>query len=203
MKKIYALTLFILIAPFLLAQDSTKWEINLGVEASGLYQTRLLGQKNINVDEYIRRRRRQFNPLRPDGFVVSDNTNFHFGTYAGLKTNASFREKYQVHINLFFEHRGASYGANDLNNIVWFPNIFFSCQDTFRIFKQQFEIDFHAGSKPKHQIGNGLKIYNVEDQSVNFKISYKKLFLSIQSNCRSILWNRIKRFRVLSVFRRF
>ena len=157
--------------------DSSHWKVILDIEGSGLHLSPIKNHDEINIDPTLSVKRNTNNPFGRNKGVATDNPNFHAATYAGLKLNTSFRRKYQLHGNLYFEHRGASYGANDQENTVWFPEIFFIIQDTFQVFNRKFGIDFKLGNQSQHQVENGLKIYNLDDQGLDFKISHKNFFI--------------------------
>ncbi len=174
-KTILSLTLF-LFSQIVLAQDSTQWKINYDFEASALHLNHLFTSEEILIDPVIYRKRRSNNIFRPRREFVSDNPNFHTASYIGIKLGTSFRQKYQFQSNLFFEHRGASYGSNDRDNIVWFPQLQFSAKDTFLILKKKIIMEAQAGNFVQAQINNGLKIYNLDYQGINFKISHRNFF---------------------------
>ncbi len=173
--KILPLAL-LLFAQFISAQDSTKWKINYDFEASGLHISPVFSSKEILMDPIIYKKRRSNNIFRPRREFVSDNPNFHTASYIGIKLGTSFKDKYKFQSNLFFEHRGASYGPNDRDNIVWFPNFQFSAIDTFIILKKKIVVEGKAGNFVQAQINNGLKIYNQDYQGINFRISHHDFF---------------------------
>ena len=175
MKTSIALAALLFLIVKISAQDSTQWNISLDIEGSGLHLFAITNSKEIRIDKEIFRSRRIFNPFKPFQ-TVSDNPHLHFATYAGLKFNTSFQKKYQIQTNLFVEDRGASYGQNDRNNLVVYPRISFLIIDTLNVFGHHFELDFKMGHLLQHQIDNGLRIYNIDDQAVDYKVSYKNFF---------------------------
>ncbi len=174
-KTILSITL-LLLAQIIVAQDSTQWKINYDFEASALHINPDLTSQKILIDPIIYRKRRTNNIFRPRRDFVSDNPNFHTASYFGVKLKTSFKDKYTFQANLYFEHRGASYGFNDRDNIVWFPNFSFSGIDTFLILKKKIVVEGKAGNFVQAQINNGLKIYNLDYQGINLKISHQKFF---------------------------
>lgn len=175
MKKTTLLFSILFFFKISLAQNLSQWEISLDVEASGLHLFAFDPTKEIRIDKEIFRRRRTQSIFRPN-YSVSDNPNFHAASYAGLKVGTSYKNKYKLHTLFFVEDRGASYGTNDLDNIVFFPAFTFEIMDTFKVLNQQFELDISMGNLLKHQIDNGLKIYNVDVQGVDIKIIHKNFF---------------------------
>lgn len=177
MKKCILPIFLFLFALNLNGQDSLQWKFNYDFEASGLHVSPVFTSEEILIDPIIYRKRRSNNIFRPRREFVSDNPNFHTGGYFGVKLRTSLKNKYHLQSNLFFEHRGASYGFNDRDNIVWFPNFTFSGIDTFQIFQKEITIKAKAGNFVQAQIYNGLKVYNQDYQGIDFKISYQNFFL--------------------------
>ncbi|MFK8004824.1 MAG: DUF481 domain-containing protein [Saprospiraceae bacterium] len=174
-KTILSITLF-LFAQIIFAQDSIQWKIDYDFEASALHLNPGITSEEILIDPVIYRKRRANNIFRPRREFVSDNPNFHTASYIGVKLRTSFKNKYHFQSNLYFEHRGASYGSNDRDNIVWFPHFTFSSIDTFRVLKKKIIIETQAGNFVQAQINNGLKVYNQDYQGINIKISHQNLF---------------------------
>lgn len=174
-KTILSITL-LLFAQIILAQDSTQWKLNYDFEASALHINPGITSKEILIDPVIYSKRRSNNIFRPRREFVSDNPNFHTASYVGVKLRTSFKNKYHFQSNLYFEHRGASYGSNDRDNMVWFPHFTFSSLDTFLILKKKIVVETQAGNFVQAQINNGLKVYNQDYQGINIKISHRNFF---------------------------
>lgn len=174
-KAILSITLF-LFTQIIFAQDSIQWKFDYDFEASALHINPGITSKEILIDPLIYRKRRSNNIFKPRREFVSDNPNFHTASYIGVKIKTSFKDKYKFQSNLYFEHRGASYGSNDRDNIVWFPHFQFSAIDTFLILKKEIVFNAKAGNFVQAQINNGLKVYNQDYQGVNFRISHQSIF---------------------------
>ena len=175
MKSLITLVTFIFYLSNISAQDSTQWNTTFDVEGSGLHLYSPFDSKDIRLNKKIFRKRRINNPFGHERFAT-DSPHFHFATYTGLKFKTSFRKKYHLQTNFFIEDRGASYGNIDLQNVVSFPKISFLINDTLKLNGHHFKINVRLGHLLEHQVDNGLRIYNVDDQAVDYQISYKNFF---------------------------
>ena len=178
MKKLILPLILLFFTQIIFAQeDSTKWKFNYDFEASGLHISPLFSSKEIRIDPVIFKKRRRNNLFNPRRGLVTDNPNFHTAAYIGVKLGTTFRDKYKFQSNLYFEDRGASYGVGDRDNLVWFPQFKFSAIDTFLILKKNIVMEVEAGNFVQAQLNNGLKIYNLDYQGINFKISHRNLYI--------------------------
>ena len=174
-KTILSITLF-LFTQIIFAQDSTQWKFDYDFKANTLHISPIFTSKKILIDPVIYRKRRSNNIFKPHREFVSDNPKFHMASYIGIKLKTSFKDKYKFQSNLYFEHRGASYGSNDRDNIIWFPHFQFSAIDTFLILKKEIVIAAQASNFVQAQINNGLKVYNQDYQEINLRISHQNIF---------------------------
>ena len=112
--------------------ESTKLHMEFNIGLSGISSEYPISD-DILLDAHIRNRR----TARPY-FTgkLTDQPHEHGTIYTQFSTKTAFRKDYVFYVNLLMEHRGESYGGNDLNNIVVVPQMYGRLQDSIRIWKE-------------------------------------------------------------------
>ena len=77
-------------------------------------------------------------------------------------------------MELIVEHRGMSYGINDLNNIVVFPIYKFDFNEKYNFINDTLKISLKVGCFMNNKLHHGLKIYNLDTQGANLKFDWGK-----------------------------
>jgi hypothetical protein len=77
------------------------------------------------------------------------------------------------------EHRGMSYGLNDLNNIVIFPLYKFDFHESYFLLRDSLKISFQQGCFTNNKLHQGLKIYNIDTQGINLRFDWNNLTFQI------------------------
>ncbi len=117
------------------------------------------------------------NRVSPRTEVVSDNPLFHGAFYALIKSKTSYKNKYDLELDILLEHRGMSYGVYDMENVVILPIYNFSFNEKLKLLNSELKVSFQLGNFLNNKVHQGLKIYNLDTQGSDLILSWKKLFL--------------------------
>lgn len=107
---------------------------------------------------------------------VTDNPFVHMAIYSSMNLQYDYQNKYEFNFSLVAEERSASGGNNFLNNIVLFPKITLSVNDTFEILKKKFSVKGRFGDMWNEDWDDRLRIYNIDFQALDLSIKYKTVF---------------------------
>jgi hypothetical protein len=176
-RFIFSLLVFAVVPLSAISQikDSTDLKCEIDLEAQCLYQTDLAYVTN---NPYYYRVHNDIvsdiwgMPVLPKYNYVTDNPFYHSAFYSYIKSKTSFKKRYFLLLNLAVEHRGMSYGANDLSNIVVYPIYQFGFQESLRFLKDTLHISFKYGCYNNNKLEQGLKIYNLDTQGPNLEFNW-------------------------------
>jgi hypothetical protein len=157
--------------------DSSKFKIlfNLGV---GAVTTEYYSNK-IVIDEPIAQQRARFPVNSYYTGELTDQPHEHGAMFTNFSAKASFREGYDFYTNLLLEYRGQSYGANDLNNAVVFPQFYGRLADSIQLGAHPLAISLHIGDLFQYRLNQGLQVYNVDLQAVILNLQYRSLHFEV------------------------
>ncbi|MEM7104750.1 MAG: hypothetical protein AAF502_16555, partial [Bacteroidota bacterium] len=154
--------------------DSTKFKMRFNIGFGAIASENPFSQK-VFIDPYIDNLRTVLGGYYTG--EVTDQPHPHGAIYSIFGTKTTFISSIDFYLNLLVEHRGASYGANDLNNIVVVPQIYGQVIDTLNRKKEPIAIRFLAGDLIDFKVGNGLQVYNLDVQGESLKIKYKNYYV--------------------------
>lgn len=119
-------------------------------------------------------------PSIPNDIPLRDNPFNHFGIYAGTNFQVDYESKYKVNLGYYIEERNHSRGAHVLDQLVTFPYIHFSMNDTLRLTQDdQIEIYVKGGDLWDEDFNDILRIYNLDFQGYVAKIKFKRFGIGI------------------------
>ena len=147
-------------------KDSTKLNIRFNVGLGGV-STEYFSNKIVMDEELYFNR-----SAKPSSFgdyftgKLTDQPHEHGAIFSHFSSKTTFKPGYYFYANLYMEHRGESYGGNDLNNVVVTPFMYGRLRDTFNFLKKPMEIFVHIGDLINYRMAEGLQIYNMDVQGV-------------------------------------
>ena len=180
MKKSYLLLALLGIYCELFAQfekaDSSKIKMEFDIGLGGI-SSEYPFSKKIEMDQRIAAQRSSYS----DYFTgyITDEPNEHGAIHTILSTKTTFRKGYEFYANLLMEHRGESYGGNDLNNTVVVPQMYGRLRDSLKIGGKSVEAFFHVGDLINYKMANGLQIYNIDVQGVILQLKHQNHYFKV------------------------
>ncbi|MBI5323744.1 MAG: hypothetical protein HZB41_00405 [Ignavibacteriae bacterium] len=153
--------------------------LNLNFHLSGKHIAHMnddMGQVNLPEALSIRR------PFEPGlqqrwellGDYMTDNPLRHGASFINLSTHASYRG-INAKVNIFAEHRGASYGTLTLKDIVLFPKFYFAFDTSFNISDEKFSLGVSVGNYDNINLYEGLNLNNLDVQGDNWYVKWRNL----------------------------
>lgn len=159
--------------PSKMEQFWDRFEFNWDVGA--YYQAAATSNKEISQHPFTKRVRKLLLLYNSKQEVVSDNPLMHGTMYLGMHGKADIAPGYSVSIGLIGEHRGYSYGMYNTENVVVFPQLKGSMNDTVTVFNQDFRLSANLGYLLNVRIGAGLTYYNVDAQGFEVAFGWRHL----------------------------
>lgn len=180
MKTILLLSLSLFIAYTSYAQDSTKWKNTLLYEVKAFHNQLTAGNdnKSIFIDNAIHERRVGLHEHYTLPKEYSNQPFRHFATYTGIFLQSSYQSKYQFLIGGYLEHRSASAGIHNTKNILVYPRISITINDTFFVKSKPFKVKATIGSHYQADFEDFLRLYNIDVQAVKLKIGFGDFWLN-------------------------
>lgn len=179
LRHLICFSCLLLVPPILQAQstDSTKIKTRFKVGAGAVTTEYFSDEIRIDRHVYIQR------ALRPSkNFFtgeLTDQPHEHGSIYGILSSKTSFKPGYDFYANLMMEYRGESYGANDLNNAVVFPQLYGRLKDTLSLKSKPLHLMVHIGDLFQFKLNQGLQVYNVDVQAMLVELEYENYHFKI------------------------
>ena len=152
-------------------------KFNLNFEFGNYYVTKLNAKLNENnlllPKDIIKTRQKNYPNYNPERSL--DNPLLHSAFYVDLMGHVKITDSTIIDFNLLAEHRGLSYGVYNTENVILMPQFRIHGHETLPILNRQVSLHGDFGNKRKASIHEGLVIYNIDVQGIDFNLSYKKL----------------------------
>jgi hypothetical protein len=158
---------------FASSQDtiSRNWVFKKNIRYWGKWQT-YATDAQVRMPEHIRDFRQNNFQLPVTFDTITDNPLRHGATYVALQTQTTYRNKIDLFVDVYGEHRGVSYGLYDQNNTVLYPIMRLEASDTVNLFSKRIEISGKAGQFLNERLDEGLQIYNIDVQGFQVRVAF-------------------------------
>lgn len=107
----------------------------------------------------------------------TDNPIFHFAYYLSFNTKTKIHKNITLWASLITEHRGFSYGVNNVSSILLFPQVRFEYLKKISFLNDSLKILISEGNQLFNTLYEGLTINNLYQQGHDVNIGWKKLNL--------------------------
>ncbi|MEM7039286.1 MAG: hypothetical protein AAF570_20080, partial [Bacteroidota bacterium] len=174
--------LFCCIAPLLQAQDSLRQRFRFDVSILNYYQTVLgypiqehdPGRTHVHplLEAYRADTYFQFDPT-----LVQDNPIFHNSLFVNFHTRIDIAKGVGLYAGLITEQQGFSNGNFNLNRTAIFPQARIEASRHFRLLRQRFQVYGALGSFRNFRFMEGLMLYGLDLQGIDFNLKWKRLRL--------------------------
>jgi hypothetical protein len=161
MKKFIFIALaYLLISNTAISQDSLKLSSEVSLELKGKH---ILSALNNDLTCISCARG-----------SVRDNPIHHFAIYTGINHKLTINDKYGFTTGLYLEERSFSGGNTTLSNLVIYPKIFATAQDTFTLFNKKIYSSIKGGDFWNEDIGDIIRFYNIDYQALKVDLGWNK-----------------------------
>lgn len=104
----------------------------------------------------------------------------HAGSYIRFGLNANYKNKVDIELNSYFEHRGWSNGLDQIFNVIVFPRYKIKYEDTIEIADKNIYFYFKNGILDGSVVNkNDIKLYNIEFYGFKSILAYKNNYLNL------------------------
>lgn len=107
----------------------------------------------------------------------TDNPLFHFAYYLSFNTKTKIHKNITLWASIITEHRGFSYGVNNVSSILLFPQVRFEYLKKFAFLNDTLKIFIAEGNQLFNSLYEGLTINNLYQQGHDVNIGWRKLNL--------------------------
>jgi hypothetical protein len=162
-------------------QDSTNLlkklnKIEFEISGDGYYQNPT--NTNILLPNSIKEIRKvdnnNFNQQWNKG---TDNPLFHFAYYLSFNSKTKIHKNITLWASLITEHRGFSYGVNNVSSILLFPQVRFEYHKKIAFLNDSLKIFISEGNQLFNSLYEGLTINNLYQQGHDVNIGWRKFNL--------------------------
>lgn len=134
-----------------------------------------LQNNNVVIPQHISFLRAQSSSIRSNLDKETDNPLIHGATSLALNMKYKFRNAAKLHFDLITEHRGASYGVFNRDNIVVYPRICALGVDTLSLFGESIPVNIQIGNLIDTLLEDKLLFYNVNKHGLDLDLSWKSV----------------------------
>ncbi len=159
--KILCKTFIFFILPFFLYSVEIEYDLKGGY----YYLNNSNDNYSPSVPDIIEDLRASYN--HPE---ITDNPLFHGAVYVEFRTKSDIADNLDLFTDIVVEHRGFSYGVYSTGNLIVYPK--FLIAGTL----PKLKTDYMMGNRENFKLMNGLVIYNLDAQVIDFKTRYNNLF---------------------------
>ncbi len=151
------------------SKDSTKLRLTFDSEVNQMYYHRTI-EKDVYLNHGVSK-------VRYNG--ISDNPLLHSAVYGTISTKSVFGKEsnFKLYFNTTIEHRGWSYGIYDMNNIVFYPNLFFLYSDTIKLGNKNLILNAKIGDFNNDSISNNMYFYNIDWQGIRIRLDFSQYYI--------------------------
>ena len=148
--------------------DSVKFNFDIIFGADRFFEPR---GKDIYLPGSIREQRIRAPQSGLNLEEFTDIPQFHASVFTGLLINAEMPGGYNLHVELFAEDRGQSFGSLDLGKVVIFPRIYGIVKEGFELFNRNWTAEFKIGDLIQYQNNHGLTLHNIDAQGLDARLT--------------------------------
>lgn len=163
MDRIFLILITSFLPNLLLSQDSIKVQSEFSIDLKGRHVISAIAN-NFDCFNCI------FNK-------VENNPFHHFTIYNGFNFKLIFEDRYTLQTGLYLEERSFSGGSNTLSNLVLYPRIKISANDTISFLGKKYPFKVKGGDFWNEDVGDILRFYNLDYQALQIKGSIGNIWL--------------------------
>lgn len=188
MKSALFVAAFVMAANPLSAQDSALALHHKGIDidlniAGGWYKQNPgtsdpSGRPHVYVPGALPRRRNDLATQNNWGLnndYMTDNPLWHGCVYLDIGIRGRIGSDLTLYGDIIGEQRGFSGGLYNTSNLVVYPKLKAVFNRSFRLFRQNFTIDFTGGFRDSLRQLEGLTVYNVDADNARLYVQWKRL----------------------------